>query len=90
MKSDAVLDGDGEIVRAAPHVDVRRVMVEGVDVNQDALNDEYRTHAFECFIVRRVQRYEISVKHSAVSPTFLYILRQSGRRCIVLASSPSG
>jgi hypothetical protein len=25
-------------------VDVRRVMVEGVDVNQDALNDEYRTH----------------------------------------------
>ena len=41
---DAVLDGDGEIVRAAPHVDVRRVMVEGVDLNQDALNDEYRTH----------------------------------------------
>ena len=41
---DAVLDGDGEIVRSAPHVDVRRVMVEGVDLNQDALNDEYRTH----------------------------------------------
>ena len=28
---DAVLDSDGEIIRAAPHVDVRRVVVEGID-----------------------------------------------------------
>lgn len=34
-------DGDGEIVRAAAHVDVRRIVVEGVDVNQEALYDEY-------------------------------------------------
>ena len=38
---DAVPDGDGEVVRAAAHVNVRRVVVEGVDVNQDALDDEY-------------------------------------------------
>ena len=42
---DAVLDGDGEIVRTAPHMDVRRIMVKGVDVNKYALYDEYRTHA---------------------------------------------
>ena len=39
-----VLDGDGEIVRTAPHMDVRRVVVEGVDVNQYALYNEYRAH----------------------------------------------
>lgn len=37
----AVLDGDGEIVRTAPHMDVRRVMVKGIDVDQYALYDEY-------------------------------------------------
>ena len=47
---DTVLDGDGEIVRTAPHMDVRRIVVEGVDVNQDALNDEYRTHLLRCLL----------------------------------------
>jgi hypothetical protein len=36
-------------------VDVRRIVVEGVDVNQDALNDEYRTHDAVVYIVLTVQ-----------------------------------
>ena len=48
---DAIADGDGEVVCAATHVDVRRVMVEGVNVNQDALNDEYLTHEVVIIIV---------------------------------------
>jgi hypothetical protein len=54
----AVLDGDGEIVRTAPHMDVRRIMIEGVDVNQYALYDEYRTHiasSFYCLSATKVQ-----------------------------------
>ena len=39
-------------------MDVRRVMVEGVDVNQDALNDEYRTHDVVVLIF-----YGSKVKH---------------------------
>ena len=41
--------------RAAAHVDVRRIMVEGIYVNHDALNDEYRTHDAVVYIVLTVQ-----------------------------------
>jgi hypothetical protein len=36
-----ILDGNGEIIRTAPHMDVWWVVVEGVDVYQDTLYDEY-------------------------------------------------
>ena len=72
---DAVLDSDGEVVRAAAHVNVRRIVIEGVDVNQDALDDQYLTHALECFVALWVQRYETFQNYCAISPTFLIILR---------------
>ena len=37
---DTILDGDGEVIRAAPHMNVWRIVVEGVDVNQYALYNE--------------------------------------------------
>jgi hypothetical protein len=58
-------------------VDVRRIVVEGVDVNQDALNDEYRTHDVVVLIF-----YGSKVKHflSIIVP-FPVKDAKSGRSC---------
>jgi len=70
---DTVLDGDGEIVRTAPHMDVRRVVVEGVDINQYALYDEYRAHvasSFYCLSATKVQN--LFDKYNTLPIPFIY------------------
>ena len=67
-----VLPEDG-LVEAELHMDVLRIVVEGVDVNQYALYDEYRAHvASSIYRLSATKVQKLFDKHVTLPTPFIY------------------